>query len=249
MINLQWLTKRRKQIEEDLPTIHQRRYLSPVFYAQYASAVPALRRYLHGKVIDLGCGTTPFWEIIADQVEVYHGLDRWPRSDKITFVGDLQNMGMLPEASYDGALCMEVLEHLPDPFQAVAEIFRILKPGAPLVLTVPHLSRLHDIPHDYYRYTQYGLRYLLEHNGFVIGELEAKGGLFCFLGHQLSTILLSSTWLVPAIRPFVWQINKWLVTLPCYKADQWLGTSTLFAVGYLAVAIKPAGNETGTSNG
>ncbi len=236
----QWVYQQRQAVEADLPTIAERRYLSPALYAQYAAAVPALQRHLHGVVIDLGCGSAPFWPLVAAQVTRYDGFDRWPRSDKAVLAGDLQNLGMIRSDSYDAALCMEVLEHIPAPWLAVAEIYRILKPGGALVLSVPHLSRLHEIPHDYYRYTRYGLRHLLESSGFALVELTEKGGLFCFLGHQLSTVLLSVAWSLPRLRRLILALNKWLVTLPCYALDQRLRTEQLFPLGYLVVARKPA---------
>ncbi|MEP0708550.1 MAG: methyltransferase domain-containing protein [Parvibaculum sp.] len=42
-----------------------------------------------------------------------------------------------PDASFDKVICSEVLEHIPDYEQAVAEIDRILKPGGTLAVSVP----------------------------------------------------------------------------------------------------------------
>ncbi|MCB0068390.1 MAG: hypothetical protein KDD77_14605, partial [Caldilineaceae bacterium] len=77
-----WIAQRRKLIEGEVLTISERRDLSPVFYAQYASVLPALHTYARGRLIDLGCGTAPFADLIADQVSVYHGMDLWPRSPR-----------------------------------------------------------------------------------------------------------------------------------------------------------------------
>ncbi|NDJ76694.1 MAG: methyltransferase domain-containing protein, partial [Chloroflexi bacterium] len=55
-----------------------------------------------------------------------------------------------------------VLEHVDD-FQAgMREITRVLKPGGILLLGLPFRQALHLEPHDYWRFTEYGLRYLLE---------------------------------------------------------------------------------------
>lgn len=228
----------RAQIEYDLPTITARRYFSPLFYWQYQAAVPALRHYIRGKVIDLGCGVMPFRSVIQGQIESYHGLDIFPKSDKITLVGDVQQLGMIPANIYDSAICLEVLEHVPNPWQAAGEICRILKPGGVLVLSVPHLSRLHDLPHDYYRYTHKGLHHLLTQAGFTVVETKTKGGLFTFLGHQLSSVVLSLAWGLPALRPIVWALNKWLLTLGCYWLDQVTGSASTFPLGYVVVARK-----------
>jgi SAM-dependent methyltransferase len=241
---MQWLRKRRGLIERDLQTIDERSDLSPVFLAQQKAVTPALRRFAHGRVIDIGCGTAPFAGVIAGQVALYHGLDRWPRSDKTVLAGDVQNMGMIGAGSYDVALLFEVLEHVPDPWQALAEINRILAPDGVLIMTVPHLSRLHDVPYDFYRYTRYGIEALMAGAGFTVVELREKAGLFTFLGHQVSTVLVSVAWTLPAIRKLAWFINRWLVTRPCYQLDQLLpGLTALFPLGYLVVARKTSEAE------
>jgi len=235
----QWIGRRRQLIERDLQTIGERQDLSPVFLAQNRAVVPALRCYARGRLIDVGCGTAPFAGTLAGQVACYHGFDLWPRSAHTVLAGDAQNMGMVRDASYDTALCFEVLEHVPDPARALAEINRILAPGGVLVMTVPHLSRLHDVPHDYYRYTRYGIQALLARTGFEVVELTEKAGLLSFLGHQLSTVLVSTAWTLPApLRSLAWWLNRWLVTWPCYQLDKLPGLSTLFPLGYLAVARK-----------
>jgi len=58
-----------------------------------------------------------------------------------------------PDAAFDGVICTEVLEHVPDPGPFVAEMHRVLKPGAIAVVTIPWSARFHYQPHDYHRYT------------------------------------------------------------------------------------------------
>ena len=231
-----WIAKRRRLIEREATTIGERRNLSPVFYAQYTSVLPALRRYAQGRLIDLGCGTAPFADLIGDQVSTYHGLDLWPRSPRTVLAADIQQLTMIRDETYDTAISLEVLEHVPAPWLAVDEIYRILKPGGYFVLTVPHLSRLHDVPHDYYRYTRFGISYLLRRSGFEIITIEEKAGLATFLGHQLSTVLISVGRAAGALRTPLEAVNKWLVTKPAYMLDRHILPMGLFPVGYLAVA-------------
>ena len=58
------------------------------------------------------------------------------------------------------------------------EAFRILKPGGAIVLQVPWQWRVHEAPHDYFRYTPYGLKYLFEKAGFVDVVVEPQSGFF-----------------------------------------------------------------------
>ncbi|KFN51267.1 hypothetical protein P873_03100 [Arenimonas composti TR7-09 = DSM 18010] len=62
------------------------------------------------------------------------------------------------DASVDGVICLEVLEHVADPARVVAEIARVLRPGGDAWISMPFLYPLHDAPHDYQRYTEFGLR-------------------------------------------------------------------------------------------
>lgn len=233
-----WLRTNREKIEQDLSRSPERWDFSPAFLAQYRVLLPLIHRHVAGKTIDLGCGTMPFTDLLASRASTYHTLDLHPRSKEVTYVGDIQNMSMIPDGSYDSALSLEVLEHVQDPWQAVGEIHRILRPGGILIVSVPHLSRLHEEPHDYFRFTVYGLRHLLETSGFEVMEIRRKGGLISFLGHQVSTLLLSAVWPVAVLRKPLWFLNKWLVTRLCYRVDSISDHSGIFALGYVAAARK-----------
>jgi SAM-dependent methyltransferase len=89
-------------------------------------------------------------------------------------------------ATFDFVLCTETLEHVARPATVLAELRRVLKPGGTLALSVPFLHPVHQAPHDYYRYTPYGLRHLLAEAGFGAVEVTASGGYFTFLTDQLS---------------------------------------------------------------
>jgi SAM-dependent methyltransferase len=243
-----WLKKNRQRIEEELPRFPRRAYISPALYAQYREILPLLQRYVRGKTIDLGCGCMPFKELLSGIVGQYDTLEAVPRSEPVTFVGDIQDMSMISDASYDSAICLEVLEHVPEPGRALCEVRRILNPGGTVVLSVPHLSRLHDQPHDYYRYTNYGLNYLLKKAGFEVLEIRQKGGLFSFVGHQVSLFVLGITWGIPILKELAWFVNKWLVTYLCYGVDRWLERRGLFALGYVAVAKRSSDSEKGSAS-
>lgn len=75
-------------------------------------------------------------------------------------VGDVCDMSF-PDNNFDSVFLMEVLEHVHDPNKAIREIYRVLKPGGTLVFSVPFIFPIHDRPHDYFRYTKYGLELLL----------------------------------------------------------------------------------------
>ena len=74
-------------------------------------------------------------------------------------VGDAHKLPFR-DGSLDGALIQGVMEHVRDPFQVVAEIFRTLKPGAPVFAEVPFIQHFHLDPVDYRRWTHYGFEQL-----------------------------------------------------------------------------------------
>lgn len=233
-----YLRASRHQLEADLGVNPRRRFFSPAYYSQYQLTMPLMQRFAYGRLIDLGCGSMPYQQFIRGQVSNYDSLETFPTHVPVTYVGDIQNMGMIAAASYDTAICLEVLEHVPDPFGAVREVYRILKPQGVFIVSVPHLSRLHMEPHDYYRFTQYGCRYLLESAGFQVDILDKRGGLCSFLGNQIATVLLGLFWRVPILKEVIWFLNSWLVTRLAYKLDGVLDPTGVYAMGYTAVAYK-----------
>ena len=90
------------------------------------------------------------------------------------------------DRQFDAAIHIVTLEHLPEPARALAEIARSLSPGGRLLLAAPHEWEVHQAPHDYFRYTRYGLRYLLEKAGFEVVRDAAGGqGIFRLLARRL----------------------------------------------------------------
>jgi SAM-dependent methyltransferase len=102
-------------------------------------------------------------------------------------VDALVDLAHLPFAGerFDASLSVATLEHAPEPFEVVAEIFRTLRPGGRLLVAVPHEWEVHLHPHDYFRFTRYGIRHLLERAGFVEIRVLAVGGLFRLLSRRL----------------------------------------------------------------
>ncbi len=74
-----------------------------------------------------------------------------------------------PDESYDFVVSDQVLEHvLGDPFLAVRESFRVLKPGGYVVHTTCLINPIHKYPYDLWRFTPDGLALLCQDHGEVI---------------------------------------------------------------------------------
>ena len=164
------------------------------------------------RTLDIGAQNGPYASLFPNRVglDIRHGMG-------VRIIGDAQALG-IRDASFPALLCTEVLEHLPEPQRAVDEMYRVLEPGGTLLLTTRFLFPIHDAPHDYFRYTKYGLRHLLRR--FEILELQEETDavgtiavLLQRLGMQAETLRrgpLRGLWLVAAqaARPFSFLITR-----------------------------------------
>ncbi len=151
----------------------------PAFYARRDMARDAA--LLKGKLLDLGCGNQPYRPFLPQSVE-YVGLD-FPSSQESlygqihpTIYGDGRALPFA-DHSFDAVLCTQMLEHVDRPETVVQEIRRVLKPGGVGLISVPFFYNLHLEPHDFFRFSPYGITELSERNGLRILQLKGQGGI------------------------------------------------------------------------
>jgi SAM-dependent methyltransferase len=121
---------------------------------------------------------------VGDETWNYRGLD---------VLGDLQRLPF-NDNTFDAAVCIQTLEHVNEPMRVTNEIGRVLKPGGRYYLSAPMAWHQHQKPHDYFRYTSFGFRYLLENSNMRVIEMRPAGGYFWFLSFNLQ---LLHYWLFP----------------------------------------------------
>lgn len=148
---------------------------------------------LEGQVLDIGCGNRAMLQWLKPNT-AYIGLD-YPPTHAKGYLGrpDLFGDGQcLPfrAASFDTVLVLDVLEHLPSPEQCVREAARVLRGSGQLILQTPFLYPLHDIPHDFQRWTLAGLEELTQRQGFSVLERRVLGAP-CETAAALSAIALA----------------------------------------------------------
>lgn len=80
-------------------------------------------------------------------------------------------------ASFTNRVRTEVLEHTQQPFLVMQEFARVLKPGGHLLLSVPFFYPVHEAPHDYWRFTAYGLEAICQSAGLTPIYIHPKGGM------------------------------------------------------------------------
>ena len=126
--------------------------------------------FVEGRVVDLGCGTCPYKEDILKVADEYIGVD-WENGlhdqQNVDIFADLTRPLPLTDNYADTIVSFQVMEHLAEPDAFLSECYRILRSGGGIFITVPFMWHVHEAPHDYFRYTQYGLRHLLGKSGFV----------------------------------------------------------------------------------
>lgn len=209
--------------------------LSPSRITLLQGIQPLVERYCRGRLLDAGAGRGAYRTLLQQHAEEYVGLDVGP-SSATAVVGDVQRLPF-PDGSFDTVFCSQVLEHVPEPWLALAEFERVLRPGGRLILSVPHISWLHNEPHDYYRYTRHGLRFLLRQAGLEPDCIEPAGGLFALLGHICSTLWMNLTFGIPVVHPLVRGWNT-LWGKGISFLDRHLEKKKVFALNYVCVAGK-----------
>jgi len=108
----------------------------------------------------------------------------WDRS-QMDIVCDITSIPE-PDASFDAVMCIEVLEHLPDPIRALHELTRLLKPGGTLIITAPFCSLTHYSPYFYQTgYSRCFYEYWLGELGFEIEDMQWNGNYFEYLAQEL----------------------------------------------------------------
>jgi SAM-dependent methyltransferase len=193
------------------------------------------------RTLDIGAQNGPYAAWFPNRV----ALDI-RRGAGVQVIGDAQALGIGTE-TFEVVLCTEVLEHLPEPQRAIDETYRVLIPGGTLLITTRFLFPIHDAPHDFYRFTKYGLRHLLRRfEGVEIAEETDSVGALAVLvqrmGMQAETLgaaPLRAVWLVAArvVRRF-----SFLITHEYGDSRRTTPETGIMTSGYHVVCRKPVRN-------
>lgn len=155
-------------------------------------------------VLDAGAGECRFKAFFKDHqyiaVDAAYGDETWDYSN-IDIVSSLDNLP-LEDNAVDAVICTQVLEHVNEPQQVLNELYRVLKHGGALYLSAPQGWGVHQSPHDYFRFTNYGLQYLLEKSGFNISYIKPSCGYFGYLANRLTVLPKTLFWQIenPVMR-------------------------------------------------
>lgn len=208
-----------------------------VFMQRSAAALPRGSR-----VLDAGAGDAPYRELF---VHCDYVTADWPNSVHAGGRGAdvVASLDALPLAdmSFDAVVSTQVLEHVARPKAVLAELYRVLRDDGALWLTAPLVWPLHEEPYDFYRYTEHGLRHLLDAAGFVDVDARPRNGCLATLS-QLA--LFCANMLQPMhdgrdqerrrIVEDLWRLGDQLA-----RYDD-LDTKRLLPLGYEVTARRPS---------
>jgi SAM-dependent methyltransferase len=147
----------------------------------------AAPRYPGAVALDLGALRSPYRPLVEESGYVLRTLDLTIENGA-DFAGTVEATG-LADASFDLVICTQVLEHCDDPWRAIAEIRRILKPAGRAILSAPHVWFYHPHPQDNWRFTQEGLVRLCRCGGLEPELFLSQGGSILTAG-QVANFLI-----------------------------------------------------------
>ncbi|HET9494394.1 MAG TPA: class I SAM-dependent methyltransferase [Chloroflexia bacterium] len=207
----------------------------------YADMAPLIRQYVRGRTLDLGAGRLAWRELLSRYATSYTSGDLTREHPEVDVLFDATGQYPFADGSFDTIFCCSVLEHAQEPWKAFSEIWRVLAPGGTAIISVPFIYYLHGQPHDYYRFTRYGLAYLAERAGFEVEKVVANGGLTTLLLNipsvALSLILSAArlAWLIPPVTRFFLLVDR--------NVGKRVERGGLFSMNHLAVLRKPMSSQ------
>lgn len=139
-----------------------------------------------GFVLDVGAGRGDFSALFEHHPN-YVALDIYPYPE-VDLVCDLTRSNPFQPGSFDLILLLNVLEHVYPARELLNRLAGLLKPGGSLVVAVPFLVKLHQIPLDYARYTHYALHQMGADCGLEVSRLEGYYDPVFFLSEGIGNL-------------------------------------------------------------
>ncbi len=194
---------------------------------------------LKGHILDVGSGRNNRYHALCTNAEKFTTLDTDPRGQPDI----LSSAETIPLADncMDGVLCTQVLEHVPHPQTVMKEIARVLKPGGYCVLTVPQMNELHEVPHDYFRYTCFGLTTMFTDVGLTVEVMDQRGKYHAAMMQMRIRMLINTwrpyerKWVNLLLGPLSLVMTKWALWRDGMTSNK---AAALEAIGWCVVARK-----------
>jgi SAM-dependent methyltransferase len=233
------MSKQKISAKEGLKRLYGNRSFAPLVFHDSSEhgyigthlierSIALLAPELRGDFLDVGCGTQPYRPYFS-HVRKITACDFDAKRGDVDFACPADKVP-LPDSSMDSILCTEVLEHVPDPLAVWKEFNRLLRPGGKVLLTTPMYWPPHELPYDFFRYPEHGLRNLIDNSGFRLLSIIPRGGPLAFWG-QATLQVWQPFFALRCVRA-VW--NKSLIALDRRSKKPRI------TLGWTVLAEKPA---------
>lgn len=148
-------------------------FLNPFYFARkgLAKHISDLAGRIVGKTLDVGCGNKPYAYLYRSDEYVGLEIDSMAnrQAKKADYFYD-GNKFPFADESFDSVVANEVFEHVFNPDQFLNEVARVLRPKGMVLMTLPFVWDEHEQPYDFARYSSFGIKSLLQRNGFEVVE-------------------------------------------------------------------------------
>lgn len=194
-------------------------------------------------VLDVGAGSGHYRRSFPEQH--YLALDRGYEQDSLAGLDVAADVYALPirRAAVDAAICVEVIEHVPDTARFLHELAQVLRPGGRLLLTAPLCYGEHMAPHDFQRYTRYALERHFRTAGLTVIKLAPRGGFFTLLAYLMGRLPdevvrnLRRRWLARLCKPLLRIVATYGLSPVLLRMDR-LDRHKRFTLGYICLLQK-----------
>lgn len=200
-------------------------------------ALAVVRRYGRGRALDIGAGALAFADEFRPHFDNYTTLDYEVRSPRLQVRGDGQRLPF-PAGSFDTVLSIDVLEHVPHPWEMWAEMSRVLAPGGTIIIVTPFFFWAHEEPYDFFRISKYGLQQLCAEQQLTIRHLEPTCGFVATLGLLATITITRLLYRQPAVLRPVLSLSGALQRRLLLPLDDRIDRSKRFAQGHVLAAQK-----------
>lgn len=148
---------------------------------QRKAYVPLIQAHLSGRLLDVGCGPAPYYEVYRDRTSEVICVDYPGTVHGKANLDHEQNLNLdrtlpFPAGHFDSILASDMIPHMTRPDLFMAEIARLLKPGGKAMVSSTFINWIGEFPYEYSHPTGAGLRVLAEDAGLQVIHLESFGG-------------------------------------------------------------------------
>ncbi|WP_161603782.1 class I SAM-dependent methyltransferase [Noviherbaspirillum massiliense] len=164
-----------------------------------------------GVLLDYGCGGQPYRQILQKNIRRYIGADVAAAAGvELDIELEPGSPVPLPNESVNTILSTQTLEHVYDFDFYLRDCYRLLANSGCLIISVPMEWRHHEVPHDYWRFTKFGISRKLEDIGFKIEDVESAGGVYILIAQIFLDHLSERQIYKPSINRIINRLALWL---------------------------------------